>query len=546
MTSMDRRTFLATGSSGLVSAGAGKSFPSDAHADGAIHVLNGVPNGRVKEAVFFPFDRKSVPFSHGLRIHLISAKQPGKSTQIVMGRGSAGQPDDLTVRFYGTVIPSGDELRMWYMAHGSAMSGSAYSIGYATSKDGKNWVKPDLGLVDYNGSKSNNLVNFRGGKPSVLLMPIILDPDDPNPARRYKMVFECPAYDFKVAVAFSPDGLNWTESPKNPVVNRALEPTGLIKFNGCYYVTGQGGWHYGPDRKIVTHASYDFDLWTEATCLSFQRNTPPPVMDAEWNTCEEAHIGTGMWDRGNVILGVYDMWHGPKSSDRGSVVMDLGLLVSHDALEFHEPIANFRLVPAYEEFMVINGVPMFPQPPLGHANAVSHGQGMCNWGDQTLLFYELWGLGDVRLASWPRDRIGCFHPLRTDSFTMHPVEGPSGRYHCITCPVEAHRADARVYINADGFSPHSELRVELLDLQFRPIAGYSGNTVVPVREGGLRTPVRWSGIDAVGQISDPFRIRATWDGVRAGTLCNLCRVNCREKPEPTASQNELRYKVCLQ
>jgi len=511
---MDRRTFVATGISGLVTAGAVRSYPSDAHAEGPIYVLNGIPNGKVKEAVFFPFDRKSVPFSHGLRVRLISAKQPGKGTHIVMGRGNPGDPDDMTVRFYGTVIPSGDELRMWYMAQGKAMGDGGFAIGYATSKDGKNWVKPRLGLVDYNGSKSNNLINFRGGKPSVLLMPIIYDPEDPNPDRHYKMVFESPAYDFKLAVAYSPDGLNWTESPKNPVVNRALEPTGLIKFNGCYYVAGQGGWHYGPDRKIVTHASYDFDLWTEATCLSFQRNTPPPVMDADWNTSEEAHIGTGMWDRGNVILGVYDMWHGPKSSDRRSVVMDLGFLVGHDPLEFHEPIPNFRLVPGYEEPMVINGVTTLPQCPLGYTVAVSHGQGMCNWGDETVLFYELWGLGDVRMASWPRDRIGCFHPLQRDPFTMHPVEGPRDSYHCITGPVEVHQRDARVYVNADGFSEHSELRVELLDQAFRPIAGYSGTSVVPVRTGGLRTPVRWSGNDAVGEISGPFRVQVTWGGVR--------------------------------
>jgi hypothetical protein len=35
-----------------------------------------------------------------------------------------------------------------------------------------------------------------------------------------------------------------------------------------------------------------------------------------------------------------------------------------------------------------------------------------------------------------------------------------------------------------------------------------------VRTGGLRTPARWSGNDAVGEISGPFRVQVTWGGVR--------------------------------
>ena len=51
-------------------------------------------------------------------------------------------------------------------------------------------------------------------------------------------------------------------------------------------------------------------------CLGFRRDSiPPRQMASEWNAGEEVHLGAGLWDRGNVIIGIYDMWHGEGNSD---------------------------------------------------------------------------------------------------------------------------------------------------------------------------------------------------------------------------------------
>ena len=72
------------------------------------------------------------------------------NTRKVLGRGKPGTPDSYHIDFYGTVKRVGDELRMWYPA--SPGKGVGHRVCYAVSKDGINWEKPSLGLVEYAGN----------------------------------------------------------------------------------------------------------------------------------------------------------------------------------------------------------------------------------------------------------------------------------------------------------------------------------------------------------------------------------------------------------
>ena len=484
-----------------------------------IEVQNGHPHPRVNEAVLFSFDRDSIPFTSGLRLHMVSGKAKGPEA-LVVKPGPEGTHDDMRVRFYGSVIPFEDELRMWYMGSGRRDGFRSHRICHAVSRDGLHWEKADLGLVDYHGSTRNNMVDLRGGAPDVLAMPVLHDPDDPDPERRFKLAFECRGYENKrLAVAFSPDGLRWTESPRNPV-GPMLELSGIIRFNGCYYVNGHGGFHFGTPRDLVTCASYDFEHWTEATALGFQRDRLPLLdmagVATGGNSGEQVHLGAGLWDRGNVILGVYDIWHGHPSGDRKLVTMDLGLVVSHNAMHYHEPAPDFRLVPAAEE-QGGDGA-LFPQegmPPIIGGPALTHGQGMCNWGDETFLYYSVWTTGGVRLARWPRDRLGCFRAFEPEELGRRPpTRWEDAARHCITCPIGAGDGPARVYANVEGVGEHAAVTVEVLDERFRPLPGWSGDACVPLREPGLRQPVVWKDRDSVSGIDGPFRLRVTFDGLR--------------------------------
>ncbi|MFE2336159.1 glycoside hydrolase family protein [Streptomyces coelicoflavus] len=77
---------------------------------------------------------------------------------------------------------------------------------YAESTDGVNWTKPALGLVSFDGSKNNNILYEHVQGTSVLY-----DPEDPDPARRYKLITLREAGGTSLCVAFSSDGIHFTE-----------------------------------------------------------------------------------------------------------------------------------------------------------------------------------------------------------------------------------------------------------------------------------------------------------------------------------------------
>ena len=65
---------------------------------------------------------------------------------------------------YHTVFRDGDLYRMYYRGHQYRVEEDYFGharrevICYAESKDGIHWEKPELGLVEFEGSKANNII----------------------------------------------------------------------------------------------------------------------------------------------------------------------------------------------------------------------------------------------------------------------------------------------------------------------------------------------------------------------------------------------------
>ena len=468
-------------------------------------VHNGSSQNSLKELTLFPFDEHSLPFQNGVELHLAGHRSPAGKTRIVLSPGQEGAPDCKAVMYYGTVLQVGDELWMWYLGQGSDEPW-CQRVCLATSRDGYHWEKPSLGLVEYFGSTANNLVDLNQELHGVQACVVFDDPDDPDPSRRYKMAFESKVkYGGRFAVAYSADGLRWCESPNNPV-GGGLEMAGGTRFNGTYYLSGHGANLAGPLRQFVTHISYDFEHWSEAACRSLQRGTRP---QPDWapNSGEQVHLGAGLWNRGNVIIGFYGQWHGHPTNDRRLVTMDLGLAVSSDGLHYREPIPGYPIVAAAEDG--------FAKLPEGHTYvnfpALMQGQGFENIGEETLFWYAPWpeqSSNGVRVARWRRDRLGYFQAF------LQRGQQPQGGCHIVSAAIDLQGQVARAYLNVDGIDAHSSICVEVLDEQFRPLAGYTKEDAISPASGGLRQMLQWRQTDSLVAATKPIRLRISFGGIR--------------------------------
>lgn len=97
---------------------------------------------------------------------------------------------------WGTVIhdPADGLFKIWYQTWLEDVPAAHVSrsvICYAQSRDGLTWEKPNLGVTMYHGSTDHNVVytveDF--DQPHQLdCFAVLHEPEDPHPARRFKML----------------------------------------------------------------------------------------------------------------------------------------------------------------------------------------------------------------------------------------------------------------------------------------------------------------------------------------------------------------------
>lgn len=447
------------------------------------------------EAVFFPFDTYNVPLHAGLAVKLVSAR---KHPVPVLRRGKEGSVDSVQVGYYGSVMKIDGKYHMWYLGGGSSDTSWIKNfpgwhmehVCYATSVDGITWEKPELGIVEYDGRKNNNLVDLGGIRDRVDAIVVIHEPEDPDPGRRFKMLFESHKYGNKMGVAFSGDGLHWRESALNPVLPYVVEMSGLVKRGECYYANGQTAGT--PARILCTQISYDFEHWSVACNYGHRRDNIPGRFPLPYeNAGLQVHLGAALWDRGNTMLGFYGIWNGV-NQDRRSVIMDLGLLVTTDAIHYQEPVPDFPIVPAEEESD-------------GAGTALMQGQGWDNTETETLYWYGAWRDGEVRLARWDRDRLG---------YVSARDDWRYAKSHLWTAPFCIDGESAEVYVNIDGVSEHNRIAVELTDEKMVPVRGFEATQCNAITNG-FRSQITWRGHDRIPISDKSMRLRIDFEGLRS-------------------------------
>ena len=113
---------------------------------------------------------------------------------------------------YLIAFPDQGKFRGWYRADPQLQDTDYSSITcYAESDDGINWTKPNVGLIEFNGSKDNNIV-WTG--PGINLAPFKDRNPDAKPEEQYKAFIRVRRVMHALS---SPDGLRWEMMREEPI-----------------------------------------------------------------------------------------------------------------------------------------------------------------------------------------------------------------------------------------------------------------------------------------------------------------------------------------
>ena len=136
------------------------------------------------------------------------------------------QPWEGSTCGFFTVIDDHGLLRLYYRGSANNPRGddlhtaeTPMTVCYAESRDGITWIKPNLGLVEFRGSKDNNIMWM--GQEALAFAPFLDTNPATPPAERYKATAatRIPGRKQYALVGFtSPDGLRWTKIGEHSII----------------------------------------------------------------------------------------------------------------------------------------------------------------------------------------------------------------------------------------------------------------------------------------------------------------------------------------
>ena len=422
-----------------------------------------------------------------------------------------------------------------------------YARAYAVSEDGFEWHKPDLGIVEHEGSKRNNLIDISAmrGEFGVSMK----DVHERDPAKRYKGVIKRWYHHVdpdrrgggRLFAAYSADGIDWHMYPdERSIIRDSNDGNGCFLFDervGRYVnfrrttvLAGPRGESAGalgfPEagggaQGLVPHRE------AEDYLHRYQRAVPYVDTAARIGATDHAHEGLGCnrriaraesddfvnWTEPEVIirpdeldpprlygidvtvchgvylglLQVFNKWgmKGYLGHPEHADTIDLQLTFSRDGWRW-ERLANR---------------PVFiPRGVIGSWDGgMIAGATIIEYGDEVRFYYSGHsGSHNVQvrssgtgLATLPKDR-----------FVARAASDELGVL--ITKPFRLEGES--VQINADA--AHGRIKVEVADPIGTPIPGLTVRDCRPIERDGLRLPVTWAdGATPRDLIGKPVRLR---------------------------------------
>ncbi len=430
-----------------------------------------------------------------------------------------------------TVMLDEGIYKMWYSANGE--DGVARTC-YATSTDGIHWERPNLGLINYQGSHNNNIIPLNHES-------IFKDPSA-EPEQRFKSISGGGKYDYvsvygggarfrydenppdtwhygSVAGAYSPDGIRWTPCEKlimpwyTDTRNVAFWDDRLQKY--VAYVR----WNeYLRVEDGALRGSFDYRAIARSESADFE-NFPMPekILEPDFDDPEDSDMwGGGLYDTAAVKYPFADNAYFIFTAAyyHTTDALDIQLATSRDGVHFTRWRAPFvRLGPdgAFDSMMLYMGVGILPI------------------GDELWMYYTGYDQPHDKVSGEEYcSAIGSVR-LRLDGFVSQdtggtPFNPPAGTP--LNPPASGGNEGGwlttrpftfegnHLEVNMDG-SAKGWLKVEILDEGMQPLKGFTEAEADRIGGSSTAQTVTWDGKrDLLGLKGQTVRLRFVGQSVK--------------------------------
>lgn len=392
--------------------------------------------------------------------------------------------EQLMISFYLTVLDEAGKLRMWYICRDKA---NRPNVAYAESRDGVCWTKPNLGIVDYDGSKENNLTGLTTFEGVVFR--------DPNAPANERYAYVAHLWTEGMVRFHSPDGLHW-QRDKTPLLRLGADTQNVTFWDERLgrYVLYLRGWQRAGDKKLyrkvvraeMPSLTAPLDAGPSRKSLYLWGKEKVPVIGDEFPTVfaadEKDPPNSDVYTISAQPYPLDPRWYlgFPSMFQREQRMSDGPLEVqcagSRDGITWHR----------YDR------TPYAPPGLAGSesANMTFMGPGLVIRGD------EIWQYGtefhskhgDVEARKRKTDGVIYRYVQRVDGFVSLDFDASGGR--CITAPVKVD--GARLLLNVDT-GALGQLRVGLLDAEGKSLGGFAADDCKVLRINSTRAEVSWAG-----------------------------------------------------
>ena len=384
---------------------------------------------------------------------------------------------------YMVTFRDGDRFRAWYRCDHEMPPRDKRQplIAYAESTDGIHWEKPRLGLVEFQGSKDNNLV-WAG--PGNNMAPFLDGRSDVPSDERYKAIVR----DRDVFALVSSDGLRWRRMQQEPILTDGPFDSHNIAFWDAWReeyvaytrgVAGKGNFKGGV-RWIRRATSKDFRHWTPLEPINAGGT---PFEHLYTNACVA-------YERAPTTYLMFPSRFVPEREPipdwpYGSGVSDIVFMSSRDGLHFDRSFME-----------------AFVRPGLDQGNWHERGiyieRGILQTSPTELSLYgmENWRLPTVHIRRFT---------LRTDGFVSVNAGYAGGTFTTRSFVFDGDELELNYSTSAVGF-----IRVEIQDAEGHPQPGFGLTEYHELFGDEVEGVVRWEqGTDVRALAGKLVRLRFT-------------------------------------